>query len=433
MIFGFFGKNKEEEEPDEPVPDPVRFLGALNGCDANLKANARLVDAGLVPAKDLISDALNRRADTIRLEPKGAQAVATIMIDGMPFPAGRFAKQDGVAITQMVKLLAGLDIKQRKVAQSGGIKAEFNSKAHELGVNSVPVADGERLTIRVTDLTVKRETTADLGMSDEMKKKIREICSGKGVFLAVGPPGSGTTTTCYAVLRGLDAYTSSIYTVADIGSRKLVNITPFVANPGDPLETTLARCVRVEATVIFVDPLKNADIAKAVFSKHEDVMLLSELVAKDTAAGILQLVEWLGDAEVVSKGLKGMVTQKLIRLLCEGCKQAYRPKPDFLRKVGLPDGVTMLYRKPQESADPNEEICDKCNGVGYYGRVAMFELIEMTEGLRGIVARKGDAAAMKSQFRADKMTTLQQDGLRLVAEGRTSLEELQRVFKAPGT
>ena len=430
MIFGFFRK-QEDDEDDEPEIDPVRFLGALNGCDANLASNARLADAGLLPAKDMITDAMARRADTIRVEPKGTQAVVSIMIDGIPYPAGRYGKQEGVAITQMIKLLAGLDIKQRKVEQSGGIKAEFNSKPHELSVISTPVAEGERLTIRISDLTVKLETTSDLGMSDEMRKQIREMCRQKGVLLAIGPPGSGTTTTVYAMLRGLDAYTASIFFIADVGSRKLLNITPFAPNPGDPLETTLTRCIRVEADIIFVDPIKGADQAKAVFGKSEEVMILSEVTARDSAAGILQLIEWVGDPEVVAKNLRGVVSQKFIRLLCSECRQAYRPKPDFLRKVGLQDNVTMLYRKPPESKDPEEGPCEKCMGVGYYGRVAMFELIEMTEGMRGVVAKKGDAAAIKSQAKSEKMTTLQQDGLRLVAEGRTSLEELQRVFKTP--
>ena len=119
MVFGLFGKKRDnrEEEDDDVEIDPVSFLGPVSGEDVNLKANWRLVEAGLIRAKDLLTDALSRRADTIRIEPKGPQSVVTILVDGMPYPGGKLAKAEGMAITQMLKLLAGLDIKERTKPQ----------------------------------------------------------------------------------------------------------------------------------------------------------------------------------------------------------------------------------------------------------------------------------------------------------------------------
>ncbi len=430
MIFGFF-KKKEEVQEEEPDLEPVRFLGALNGKDANLAANARLADAGLVPAKDLITDAMARRADTLRIEPKGPQAVVTILIDGIAYPSGKLAKAEALAVTQMLKLLAGLDTKQRKVAQSGGIKAEFDSKPYQLMVVVTPLPEAERLTVRIVDLSIKLENPSDLGMSEDLRKKLREITSLKGLLLAVGPPGSGTTTTLYAVLRGTDAYLSSIFTIGDTGGRNLFNITPFETNPGDSLSTTLDRVVRVEANVILIDPIKDAETAKVAISKHEDVMILSEFPAKDAAAGLVQLIEWTGDPKTVAAAFKGIISQKLLRLLCADCKQAYRPNKEFLKKAGLPAEATTLYRKPQATQDPNYEPCRTCGDVGYLGRVAMFELLEPSEEMQQLILKKPDAAAIRAQMKKEKMLTLLQDGLRLVAEGKTALEELQRVFKAP--
>jgi len=431
VIFGFFKKGKKEEAAEEVEIDPVRFLGALNGKDSNLQANQKLVDAGLVPAKDLVTDALSRRADTIRIEPKGPQAVITLLIDGVPYPGGKLPKLEGNAVVQMLKLLGGLDIKERKKPQSGGIKAEFNSKPHQLLLGITPVPEGERLVIRVTDQSVKLETPADLGISDEFKVKLRETAQKAGVFAVVGPPGAGTTTTLFAILRGLDTYTNQIYTLGDLGSRKIFNTVAFEVNPADDLATTLARVIRIEADVLLLDPIKSADTAKVIFSRAEDVAMISEFVAKDAASGVVQLLEWVGDSEAVSKGLNGLVTQKLLRTLCPDCKQAYRPKPEFLKKAGLPADAQTLYRKPPETQDPNVEPCEKCGAVGYYGRVAMIEFLEMTDDMRALVAKKPDAAAVKTQMKKEKMVTLQSDGLRLVAEGKTSLEELQRVFKTP--
>ena len=200
-------------------------------------------------------------------------------------------------------------------------------------------------------------------------------------------------------------------------------------DPNDNLETTLTRAIRIEANVILCDPLRDAESARAVFSKHEQVMVLTELAAKDPPSAVLQLIEWVGDPKLVAAGLKGVITQKLIRVLCPDCRLAYKPKGEFLKKLGLPADVQALYRKPPDVQEGAMEQCEQCGSVGYFGRTGMFELLEMTDGMRELLSSKPDAAAIRSQMKKDKMTTLQQDGMRLVAEGRTSLEELQRVFK----
>jgi type IV pilus assembly protein PilB len=231
-------------------------------------------------------------------------------------------------------------------------------------------------------------------------------------------------------VRNVDAYLYTIFTIGDTEGRKLQQISPLDVDPNDDLATTLQRAIRKEANVILCDAPKEAATAQAMFSKHEGVMILTEMAAKDTSSAVLQLIEWVGDAKLVAAGLRGVVTQKLIRILCPDCRLAYKPKGEFLKKLGLPEDVSALYRKPpdvQEGAPV--EPCENCGGVGYLGRTAMFELLENTDGMSQVISAKPDAASIRSQMKKDKMTTLQQDGLRLVAEGRTSLEELQRVFK----
>lgn len=431
MVFGFF-KKKEEAQEEEVDVEPVSFLGPLNGNEVNLKANGRLVEAGLMRAKDLITDALARRADTIRIEPKGPQAVVQMLIDGIPYPGGKLSKAEGLAITQMIKLLAGLDVKERKKPQTGGIKAEFDSTPYQFGVSTIPVADGERLIVRATNLKIKLETPSELGMGEDLRVKLRDLCAGTGLLLTTGPAGSGTTTTAFGLLRNVDAYIFTIFSIGDTQGRKLNHITEFDVNPEDDLPTTITRATRREANVIFCDPVKDAVAAKALLSKAGEVMLLSEIAGKDTPTALLQLLAWVGDGQPVADGLKGIVTQKLIRLLCNECRQAYRPKADFLKKIGLPEDIPALYRKPAESPDPNAEACEKCGGVGYYGRTGMFEFLEMTDGMKELLGGQPDANAIRAQMKKDKMVTLQHDGLRLVAEGKTSLEELQRVFKPAG-
>ena len=159
MIFGFGKKNDEpEDDEDEEEIDYVLFQGALNGREANLGANARLAQAGLIPTKEIITDALLRRADQLRIEPKGDRALTQLSIDGIAYPGSRLSKQQGHAVTQMMKLLSGLDIQLRQKPQSGGIRAELQGTKYELRVTSTPVAQGaERLTVKIRNLDLRRK------------------------------------------------------------------------------------------------------------------------------------------------------------------------------------------------------------------------------------------------------------------------------------
>ncbi|MBI5757441.1 MAG: Flp pilus assembly complex ATPase component TadA [Planctomycetales bacterium] len=438
MVFGFGGKSKKPKaEPEEEREiEHVKFMGPFNGAEPNLTANTKLVDAGLVRAKDLISDALSRRAESLRIEPKGPAAIVGVMVDGVAYPAGRLSKQEALAVTQMLKLLGGMDIKDRKTAQTGGMKAEFEGKKYELHLKSEPAEDAERLTVKAVNLSTKLDTTQDIGMGDDLRKKMRATVEEHGVLLMAGPPSSGTSSTLYAVLRGLDAYLNSIQSACDTGGRSLHNITPFAVNPTDPISQTIQRTIRAETDILLIDPLKDANVAKEVFSKAGDISLLTEMTAKDTAAAVLQLIDWVGDTKVVADGLRGVLGTKLVRLLCPSCKQAYKPNPQFLQKAGLPETVTVLYRKPlptknEEGQLVDPEPCKKCGDVGYMGRTALFEYLEVTPEMKTLIAGKPDVAAIRTQMKKEKMLVFQQDGLRQVADGKTALEELQRVFAPP--
>lgn len=436
MIFGLFGggggnkKTASREEDDDEI-EPIRFLGSLSGKQANLAANQRLADVGLVPAKELVTDALSRRAELIRLEPKGPAYVINFAVDGIAYPGPRMQKIEAVAVTQILKLLAGLDIKDRKGPQSGGVKGEFDGKQYHVMVHAVGVPDGERLTLKVLDPNAKLETPSEIGMSDDLRKKLRELCGQKpGALMVCGAPSTGTSTTLFGAVRGLDSYILSIFTFCDISGRKLVNITPFEAIAGDDLAKTITRCQRVEGDVLVLDPVKDQETAKVFFTGAEELLLVAEAPGKDAVSGVAQMVQWVG-AEAVATSLKGMLSQRLIRVLCKDCKQAYKPNPDFLKKAGLPSTITNLYRKPAGGDDnPNVDVCDNCGGVGFKGRTGMFEFLEMSEAMKETIKGGGDVNAIRATMRAEKMLTLQQDALRLVAEGKTSLDEVQRIFKS---
>ena len=435
--MGLFSRRADEDDEDEEEEvELVLFQGAFNGKEPNMKENQRLVQAGLNPAKELVTDGLARRAETIRIEPKGERSQVAFLVDGMPYAGGKLTKPQGLAITQMLKLLAGLDIKVRNQPQIGGIKAEFNELKYELVVQTKPQQDGsELLTIKSRALKGAIVTPDELGMSADLKKKIRDWTSHhKGLCLSVGAPNTGVTTTAFGMLRGVDCYMFQVHTVRDLGTREVVNVSTFEANKEDTLEQTLMRLVRIESDVVFNEPVTSAEAAKTLFEMQAQITLLSEMPAKDCASAIVQLVQWIGDPKVVANGLLGVINTKLIRKICPECKQAYRPNPKLIAKVGLPSDTKTLYRKPVATENEQGEVeepppCDKCGDTGYFGRTGIFEFIEMSDPLKECVIQGGDANAIRTLARKEGMMTFSKDALRHVAKGVTSLEELQRVFK----
>jgi type IV pilus assembly protein PilB len=210
-------------------------------------------------------------------------------------------------------------------------------------------------------------------------------------------------------------------------------VKQFEINEGDDLPATMMRMIREEADVIFVDPIRDAETTQQLLGVADRICIISEMQAKDCASALAQLVEWSGDPQKASELIDGVFSQKLVRLLCPDCREAFRPNPKLLERVGLPPETKILYRKGEplvnEKTGEEEEACEKCDGVGYYGRVAMIETIIPNETIRKAIAEGVSAEKLKTLARSEGNMTFHKDGLRLVAEGKTSLEELQRVFK----
>jgi type II secretory ATPase GspE/PulE/Tfp pilus assembly ATPase PilB-like protein len=446
VIFGF-GKKKQhdgssssddEEEEVEDV-DFVLFQGALNGKEANLNANARLAQAGLIPTKEIITDAISRRCEQMRIEPKGERAVVQLMIDGVAHAGGRLSKPQGHAITQMMKLLSGLDVQQRQRPQSGGLRAELGGTKFVLQVQTTPLqSGGERLAVKIRNLAKAPKSPEEVGFSRELKDRVRELTSErKGIFLVCGGSGSGVSTTTFGVLRCLDPYQYTVFTVGDTQGWELPNLTKGDRTEGESSDVLFERLIRSEADIIFVDPPRNAETARTLLKFQSRSAFIAEFAAPDAISGIAQFAKLADDNRAVAEGLSATMSQRLIRTLCKDCRLAYRPNPKVLARIGLPPETKTLYRAPSapqpDPEKPGEAVeyspCETCGGSGYFGRTALFELVEMSEALRKLVAAGKGVAELKAQSRKDSKITFQHEGLNLVVEGKTSLEELQRVFQ----
>ena len=439
--MGLFGRKKssgsqqaaDRDEFDDD--DQVLFQGALSGVETDLGAHAKLVRVGLPRAKAMISDALARRAEKLRIDPKGKAAQVALFVDGMPFSGGRVSIQEAMAITQVLKLLAGLDPGNRTEPQNGGIKAEYNEIDYEIGIESRPLrTGGERLTVRLLNTLARVDTPSEAGFSEELKQLIRDEAGNKsGLVLVAGGPDSGVSTAAIATLRSIDAYLSNIHNLADLGGREIIHVSNYEGEEGDTLEQMLARTIRKEADVAFVDPITDVS-APVVLEASEDICIVGEMAATGAAAGVLQFAEWVGSPAKAAEAIRLVLSPKLIRKLCTECREAYRPNARLLQKVGLPPETTALYRQPfhvdEETGQKSPVSCLNCGGLGYYGRTAMIEVIQMTDRMKQVVAEGGSVADIKAIAREEDMDSLRSEGIRVVASGVTSLEELQRTFKS---
>ena len=432
-----FGRKRDDVEDDsEEEIELVLFQGPVSGREVNLEDHRKLVAVGLRPAKELVSEALAQRCDSLKFDPSGPRYTASLSVDGVRRPGPRFPKKPGNAIVQALKLISGLDPAVRDQRQQGGIKAEYRDHKFEITVKSIPGKEGESLSVMFRSLKIKRATPDDIGIPERIASLVRaQAAESQGVVLVVGPPESGVTTTALCTMRCIDSYRYESFVLGDLGTREILNVPVFEPEPEHTLDETIERILRNDGKVIYFSDLNDVETAKTAFSHADRVCNVAEITAPDAVRGIARMVELTGNAELVAERLKLVVSSKLIRKLCPKCREAFRPTGRLLAQLGLPEDTETLYRAmapPDEDSEEDDmEHCRACDAVGFRGRAAMFEMIEMTSGMQQCVAAGAEPADVKDRIREEKQLTLQQDALRLVGGGVTGLEELQRAFRPP--
>ena len=435
MIFGRRKGGRDHDDDDEDDDDDnldfILFKGARNGKNPDLAAHGKLVQAGLLPAKRVISEALSRRAEMIRIEPKGKAAGITFFVDGIAFPASKMPPKQAHAIIQMLKLLAGLDPSKRDVAQTGGINAEFEEVDHDVRIDVEPTEGLETLTLRAENVKERLESPKELGFSEQLQEAIREVGKAKdGLMLAAGPPMSGVTTSAIALVRGNDAYLLAVATIAEMHGRDLPHVQVIEWKEGDDLEATIKRTKRSDVDILYVDPIRKRDQARVILEACDGQCLVTEMPAKDAADAIARMVALVGDPELVAENLKLIVSPRLVRKLCPKCRQAYRPNPKLLARVKLPSDTKVLYRAPRQDDEDDDDVCDYCGGIGFRGRIGLIEAIAIDDKYKKLIMKGAKTADFRQLARQHSVQSFQGDGLRLVVEGKTSLEELQRAFRS---
>jgi type II secretory ATPase GspE/PulE/Tfp pilus assembly ATPase PilB-like protein len=423
--------NKSEGSADRAGP-PIKFIGKSQG---NAKEDPGRVTAAeesrsFMSAKELVYDAVLRRASDIHLEPTAEQLSIRYRIDGILHAAEPFDRPTGDAVINVFKVLAALDISEKRKPQDGSFSAKLESRDLEFRVATSGSKGGEKMVMRILDNSAGVSRLDDAGMRPKLVGEIRSmVTQPHGMFLCCGPTGSGKTTTLYACLREIDRFQKNIITVEDPIEYHLDNITQMEINTksGQTFAGSLRSIMRQDPDVIMVGEIRDQETAtiacQAATTGH---MVFSTVHANDTVTALFRLLDLGVEPFMIASALSCVLGQRLVRLLCEACKEPYKPKPEFLKKANLPaDKVDVFYRRPTEP----QEVCATCGGTGYMGRTGIFELLIVTEAMRDMIRENPSINAIKAEARKNGMIYLQEDGLRQVIQGKTSIDELLRVVK----
>ncbi len=379
---------------------------------------------------NLISRVIDLRASDIHLEPFDDGLHVRYRIDGALDTAEVLAARQGAAVTSRIKLLAHLDIAERRLPQDGRIRTRVKGRELDLRVSTLPSVYGESVVMRVLDRASVHLALDDMGMQEATLAQFRALLSRPhGILLVTGPTGAGKTTTLYAGLASLDATTNKVVTVEDPVEYQLPRIVQLQvhAQIGLTFAGALRSILRQDPDIIMIGEMRDAETAQiAVQAALTGHLVLSTLHTNNAASAVIRMLDMGVERYLITSTLNGVVAQRLVRTLCRHCREPFEPAPEWLQSTGLHRHLAPgapLYRA---------RGCAECRGTGYRGRAGIYELLDLDDAMRRAILAGADAAALHALAVQAGMRPLHEDGLRRVADGVTTIEELLRVTQDQG-
>lgn len=416
---------------DAALGPPIRFIGKSSGKGGDDGRSKQAEKSrGFVAAKELIYDAIMRRATDIHMEPKEDEYSARYRIDGVMYPTEPFDRAMGESIINIFKVLGAMDITEKRKPQDGSFRAELEKRLIDFRSASQGTRDGEKMSLRILDQSQSVSKLDHLGMRKQMQDQLKEIINQPhGLLLVCGPTGAGKSTTLYAAINDLDALQQNIITVEDPVEYKIANVTQIEVNvkAGNSFANALRSILRQDPDIVMIGEIRDAETAKiACQAANTGHMVFSTVHANDTISALYRVIDLGVESFLLSSALSAILGQRLVRKLCDECKQKYAPKPELLKQVGLPAGKVEAFFRPPTNA---EAPCPNCSGLGYRGRMGVYELLIITDRLRDMIRENAPVSAVKAEARKNGMLYMKEEGLRLVVKGLTSMQELQNQVK----
>ena len=391
---------------------------------------------GFKAAYNIFADATWRRASDVVLAPTQQDYNVTYYIDGTGLKQPSIPRNQMDYFIRFVKHLAGLDPDEKRKPQKGKFRIYKNKENTYWEVATAGSTAGEQILLK--HLTQEKiDKLADLGLLPDQYQLLSSLNQARqGVFLVAGLKKTGVTTTFYALLRNHDAFMNSISTLEKKPTAELPNITRSVYTLGDTGTTTYAKklqeVVRMEPNIVGVAECEDAETAKVACAAAKDgKVVYVVLEAENSIKAVGKWMKLVDNKAAAVRNLIGVSNQRILRKLCEECKQAYEPNKELLRKFNIPaDKAKVLYRAGKEIYDKRGKarICEDCQGTGFVGRMCVYEIILLNDELRKAIFQAKSLAEVGTHFRRAKMLYLQEQALKKVVSGVTAINEVIRVL-----
>jgi len=373
----------------------------------------------------LVEQAVRQRASDIHVEAEPDRVRVRCRVDGVLYSTVSYSLRLLPAIVARIKIISGLDISEKRKPQDGRFSITVDRREYDIRVSTLPTIYGEKCVLRLNQKKLMSLNKRALGLNDDDLVKFDKILANpNGIVLVTGPTGSGKSTTLYTALSELNSDMVNIVTVEDPVEANIEGINQVQVNVKADLTfaNALRSILRQDPDIIMIGEIRDSETASiAVQASITGHLVVSTLHTNDTASSITRLLDMGVESYLIADSTVGIIAQRLVRRLCPNCKRSRQildHEADYM-------GLTPEMRAGQmlwESAG-----CQRCNGTGYYGRIGVYEIMEITPNLRGYIARRAPTDSLREAAIDEGMLTLKQSVRRLVLDGTTSLTEMQRI------
>jgi type II secretory ATPase GspE/PulE/Tfp pilus assembly ATPase PilB-like protein len=425
---------------------PIEFTAAGDTPEEQ-KTNLKIVkpSPGFEPASELAIEIILKDANVTVMDFNAQKVVTRFQIDGLWHTGAPMDREIGDYTLATLKQLAGLDYRERRQRQEGTFSTLYKKQKQKFKIVSQGIQSGERVAIYLDYKRPPLDKALDLGMRERMLDQLRPILNDQntGTILISGVPGEGYTTAWRGVLDACDRLTRDYFVIEEKGKLEpeVINIYPVEFDPskGETAMTPIPQLLLKEPDVLAFTDLTSGELINDILdiSVNKKIPIFTRIPGKHCVDALLRVLLLKPNVKKFAESLTCVLSMRLIRLLCPKCRIPYQPHPTLLQKLGLPVGrIAELYKpmayQPGMVDENNIEIepCSGCGGIGYRGRTGIFEMLKINDDLRRAIVKTPQANKVSALAKHQGHISLQMEGVVMVAAGRTSIEELQRVLKS---
>lgn len=420
-IDRYFGSEEMQEAAEQYT--------RANETDRSLEEQILQEDVNSSPVvvlvTSLVEQAVRQRASDIHIEAGPDRVRVRCRVDGILYQTATYDPRLLSAIVARVKIISGMDISEKRKPQDGRFSITVDRREYDVRVSTLPTVYGEKCVMRLAQKKALSRSKSALGLSgDDLEKFDHILKKPNGIVLVTGPTGSGKSTTLYTALSELNSDTVNIVTVEDPVEANIEGVNQVQVNPKADLTfaNALRSILRQDPDIIMIGEIRDSETASiAVQASITGHLVVSTLHTNDTASSITRLLDMGIESYLIADATVGIIAQRLVRRLCPDCKKARPILEHEAEYLELP-------REKRSTALLCEPVgCQRCGGTGYYDRIGVYEIMEITPTLRSMIAKRCSADELRQAAINEGMHTMRESAKRLVLEGITSLSELQRI------